>query len=91
MGIFSKVIPHQNFSFNGDSWGALEAVGRFSFTDLSDGTVEGGEMSIISVGLNWYLTHRHRIMLDGGVADVQWSANSDGGIYFIQSRLQLEF
>ena len=90
MGVFSKVMPNSKFSFRNNSWGALETVGRFSYTDLTDGTVQGGEMAILSAGINWYLTHRHRIMIDGGVADVSRGVQ-DGGLYFIQSRLQLEF
>lgn len=90
LGIFSTIKPNQKFSFKNHSWGALEMAGRFSYTDLTDGTVLGGEMAIYSAGLNWYLTHRHRIMFDGGYADVKRSS-ADGGLYFIQSRLQLEF
>jgi len=90
-GTFSPVKPHQKFSFKNNSWGALEAVGRISFTDLTDGSVRGGEMTVLSAGFNIYLTQRHRIMLDGGMANVDRSANDEGKIYFIQSRLQLEF
>lgn len=90
LGIFSTIKPLRKFSFENKTWGALETVGRFSFTDLSDGTVQGGEMAIISAGFNWYLTHRHRIMIDGGMADVDQGV-SNGNLLFLQSRLQIEF
>ena len=83
--------PNQKFSFKNHSWGALEAVGRASFTDLTDGSVRGGEMMIFSAGFNCYLTQRHRIMFVGGAANIDRSTTSEGELYFIQSRLQLEF
>jgi phosphate-selective porin OprO/OprP len=36
--------------------GAWEVSARWSNIDLSDGTVEGGEMDIASLGLSWWLT-----------------------------------
>jgi phosphate-selective porin OprO/OprP len=37
-------------------WGTVELAFRFSNTDLNDGTLEGGEMDISSLGVNWWLT-----------------------------------
>jgi phosphate-selective porin OprO/OprP len=37
-------------------WGTLETAFRYSRLDLTDGTVEGGEMDVYSLGLNWWLT-----------------------------------
>jgi len=36
--------------------GAWELAGRWSSVDLTDGTVDGGEMDILSAGINWWLT-----------------------------------
>ena len=41
---------------NQGGWGTLETAFRYSRLDLTDGTVEGGEMDIYSLGLNWWLT-----------------------------------
>ena len=41
---------------NQGGWGTLETAIRYSRLDLTDGTVEGGEMDIYSLGLNWWLT-----------------------------------
>ena len=35
--------------------GAWELAGRWSSVDLSDGAVDGGEMNILSAGVNWWL------------------------------------
>jgi phosphate-selective porin OprO/OprP len=39
-----------------DGWGAWELGMRYSSLDLTDGLVDGGEMDIWSVGLNWWLS-----------------------------------
>ena len=36
--------------------GAWEAYTRYSHIDTNDGTVDGGEMQIATLGLNWWLT-----------------------------------
>jgi phosphate-selective porin OprO/OprP len=41
---------------NQGGWGALELAVRYSRLDLTDGTVSGGEMDIISLGVNWWLS-----------------------------------
>ena len=39
-------------------------VGRLSRVDLSDGLVEGGELTDISASLNWYINATTRIELN---------------------------
>jgi len=41
---------------NRGGWGALELALRYSRLDLTDGTVDGGEMDILSLGINWWLS-----------------------------------
>jgi len=41
---------------NQGGWGALEAAVRYSRSDLTDRTVDGGEMDVLSLGINWWLT-----------------------------------
>ena len=36
--------------------GAWEASFRWSTLDLTDGLIDGGEMDIFSLGLNWWLS-----------------------------------
>ena len=62
-------------SVNQGGWGAWELAARYSNLDLSDGLVDGGDMDIISVGLNWWLTqvaqfsvnYRHITLDQGGI------------------------
>jgi phosphate-selective porin OprO/OprP len=37
-------------------WGALETAFRYSRLDLNDGTVDGGDLDVYSLGFNWWLT-----------------------------------
>jgi len=39
---------------NQGGWGAVELAVRYSKTDLNDGPLEGGEMDIYSLGVNWW-------------------------------------
>jgi len=55
------------FSLSGDSWGALELVARYSFTNLDwyrtlkTYGVAGGREGIVDVGLNWYLNNEVKV------------------------------
>ncbi len=44
--------------------GALELGVRFSNIDLTDGAIDGGDMNIASVGLNWWLTKEFLISVN---------------------------
>ena len=37
-------------------WGAWELGVRYSTVDLTDGLITGGEMDILSLGINWWLS-----------------------------------
>ncbi len=39
-----------------DGWGSLELAVRWSELDLTDGLIDGGELEILSLGINWSLT-----------------------------------
>ena len=53
-GIF-RPVPVAN-PVNRGGWGAWEVATRFSTVDLQEGSVDGGDMDIYSLGLNWKLT-----------------------------------
>jgi phosphate-selective porin OprO/OprP len=53
-GIFNP-LPVARSVYRG-GWGAWEVAARWSAIDLTDGLVEGGEMEIVSLGLNWWLS-----------------------------------
>jgi phosphate-selective porin OprO/OprP len=96
-GTFSRLVPRRRFSFKEHNWGAWEWAMRMSYIDLSDGSVQGGKMSVLSTGLNCYLNRNSRIMLNVGMARIRDTAASgdapppDGKLYFLQTRFQFEF
>ncbi len=49
---------------NQGGWGTVELAFRYSNTDLTDGTVDGGEMDIYSLGVNWWFTRSTSLSLD---------------------------
>ena len=53
-GILGKV-PIAKSVYQG-GWGAWEVGARWSELDLTEGMIDGGEMQIASVGLNWWLS-----------------------------------
>jgi len=53
-GVFGGVPVSRSVYQNGK--GAWELTARWSNVDLNDGRIEGGDMDIASLGLNWWLT-----------------------------------
>ena len=63
-GVFGSISPNRPFNpFNG-SWGAVELGLRFSSIDLNSGAIKGGGERNITVGLNWYLQRKIRLMVN---------------------------
>ena len=59
-GRFLTISPKNNLGKSGK--GAIEIAARFSYVDLTDEDIIGGRQSNISVGLNWYLNPKIRVM-----------------------------
>jgi len=59
-GTFINVIPNSSVGRGG--WGAVELAFRASYTDLTDKDIIGGRESNLSLGLNWYLNEKFRLM-----------------------------
>ena len=49
---------------NHNGWGAWEAAIRWSELDMNDELLSGGDMDVLSLGLNWYLSTNARIFLN---------------------------
>lgn len=89
-GYFTDISLPQQLVWRNFLKGAFEVAGRISYTDLSEGSINGGDMGIASAGVNYYFAARSRIMLDVGTADVR-NSPSDGTLYFLQTRFQVDF
>ena len=67
-GTFARELPLTKYGggnpFKKKNGGAWEVVGRLSRVDLTDGLVEGGELTDISAALNWYVNATTRVELN---------------------------
>jgi len=85
-----KVSPESPLFKRRGAWGALELALRYSYLDLSDGNVNGGRMSILMPGLNWYWSDQIRCQFNYGFAHVE-EGPSPGNLNIFQMRLQMDF
>ena len=83
-GAFSRTDPKRNF---GEGPGAFEVVARFSAIDLDDTDINGGTLSEITLGLNWYLNPSTRLMFNYLIADVK----DKGKLTSFQTRFHIFF
>lgn len=61
-GNFGYLTPNKPFSLKNGGLGAWELAARYSSADLNDGDFDGGELSNITVALNWYINSNFRLM-----------------------------
>jgi phosphate-selective porin OprO/OprP len=90
LGCLTRPTPKTPFSLRKRHFGAWEVASRLSHLDLTDADVEGGVMSLATIGLNGYLTSRLKVAFDyafGRVTD----AAKDGDLRIMQGRVQYEF
>lgn len=82
-GVFSGVEPK-------DSMGAIEVAVRYSTLDLEDETVNGGEESNVTAGVNWYVNPHMRLMANYVHVDADPNdIGIDEEIHIGQARIQL--
>ena len=95
-GYFGRVKPKENFHQTKGGWGAWEVGVRYSYLDLKDGGIKGGEESNVTLGLNWYLNPNVRWMFNYIYVDVDdrdsgGRAIDNGNANIFQTRLQIDF
>jgi len=96
-GTFARVKPRANFNPTRGDWGAFEIAARYSYLDLNDHFVHGGELWDVTAGINWYLFPNTRITLNyvhSGLDDriVSTDPNDvDGHADIVEARFQLDF
>jgi phosphate-selective porin OprO/OprP len=61
-GKFYHVDPAKPFSLKNGGWGAWELAARYGEADLNDGNFRGGEISNMTIALNWYFNNNLRLM-----------------------------
>jgi len=76
-GVFSAVKPLKNFSFKERAFGALELAARYSYLDFCSDDINGGALSDITAGCNWYLNANMKVMLNYVHAHPNGVGNAD--------------
>lgn len=89
-GCFARVIPRHNFDWGKGGWGAWEIAARYSFLNLNSADVNGGRLSELMLGLNWYLHPHVKWRFNYGLARVT-SVQPEGNINLFQTRLEVDF
>jgi phosphate-selective porin OprO/OprP len=67
-GVFGRVIPNENYHVKKNdtyrAFGAWEVGVRFSYVDLNDKAIQGGQLYDWTVGLNWYLNPNMKVQFN---------------------------
>ncbi len=86
-GVFGGIVPSSSV-FDGGR-GTWEFVARFSYSDLDDGTIEGGKFWRITPMVNWHMSPNVRLefVYGYGVLD---RFETRGGSHFFQTRIQMQ-
>lgn len=97
-GAFDRVVPLENFFFvktpggNCGGWGAWQVGARIQFADLRDNGVDGGQLTAVTLGLNWFLNPNMKIQWNYDWTHRDFLANgSDGDIHSFGTRLAWDF
>ncbi len=86
-GAFDRVTPAHSFDPGDGSWGAFQVAARYSYLDLDDADIQGGQEDDLTVGLNWQLFSNARVMLNYVHGWVRDQGDVNGG----QTRFQIDF
>jgi len=68
---FDRVKVKRNFLAEGGGAGAWELALRYSYLNLNDELADGGNLSDITAGVNWYLNPNTRLMFNYVYADLK--------------------
>jgi phosphate-selective porin OprO/OprP len=82
---FTQFVPRNDFNPASGAYGAWMLLARFSYIDLQDRAVEGGVLTDVSFGLNWYLNANTRLTWDYILVD----ADKLGDLRIAQMRIQV--
>ncbi|WP_417381810.1 OprO/OprP family phosphate-selective porin [Gimesia sp.] len=70
-GTIGRVKPLENFFLvktcdgeTGGGWGAWQVVARYSYLDLSDGNITGGDETNFTFGMNWWWNSHSRVQFN---------------------------
>jgi len=91
-GVFGGVTPRKDFSIENHGAGAWQLAARYSHLSLDDGGVRGGELSDVTLGVNWFLNAITRVTANVVVAERSGEGDAvEGRVTSILTRMQIDF
>jgi phosphate-selective porin OprO/OprP len=91
-GAFDAVKPERNAFGKEGGWGAWELAARYSSIDLTDGTIDEGQIDDVTFGVNWYLNPNTRVMMNYILANLEPAGGGEeGDTDILQFRMQFAF
>jgi phosphate-selective porin OprO/OprP len=84
-GAYGGIVPNNPVNIYGTGWGAWEIAARYSVMNLNDvlGTavgIAGGQQTIYTAGLNWYMNRNIRFILNYLHGTIEKQAQSPASI-----------
>lgn len=86
-GMFERLVPSHPVTLHG-GWGAFEIAQRFSWLDLTSGSVHGGQLLDFTSGVTWHLNTQLRLFANYGLAHAADGPQS-GRVHIFQARVEL--
>lgn len=97
-GTLGRVKPLENFFTVRDcdcniqrGWGAWEVAARYSYADLTDQDVIGGEGESLTIGLNWYWNSYARMQFNYIIGDIDQAPAGAGDYEIFGVRMMVDF
>ena len=101
-GTINRVKPFENFFLVnrcygglGGGWGAWQAALRYSYLDLSDNDILGGEENNLTLGLVWYMSSHMSMQFNAIYGDIDnhepVDGYTDGQFTALGTRLRVNF
>jgi phosphate-selective porin OprO/OprP len=88
-GAYGRIIPHKNAGKCGI--GAWELAGRWSYLDLTDNGVVGGEIEDLTAGINWYFNRFTKFQINYIHSTLDRPAGTESETNVFARRAQLDF
>ncbi len=90
-GVLGRVKPKHAFGARCGGMGAWEVACRYSWIDLNDGAITGGELANMTYGLNWYLNDFTKLQFNYINSDLNRAPVGDSHTDIYAIRAQLDF
>tara|TARA_R110001606_G_scaffold360158_15_gene513041 strand:+ start:12587 stop:13930 length:1344 start_codon:yes stop_codon:yes gene_type:complete len=88
--VFGPPTPARSLSQGG--LGAWQVAASYSTLELTDSNIDGGQIDMMMLGLNWFPEQRLRFSLEyGNVLDVEGGPYDGDQPSFVQARAQVEW